>query len=268
MIANRAHVGGQTHAAAYIEAKELDINVHKGKAKGKNIHITRLEHGEVYGDSVDITQALGGNIKAREIYIDICASHVTAIASKLIEIKKMQGSENKFIIDPFLQDDVKDNIEKNEKEIQKYEEELKELQKEIKHHKHLIQEGTPAFLEIKKRLLHYKKKGVKLPVSFVKKYKQFQSIQENYARLKKDYEFVNERLDILNHKTASFQDNIFDARVINKDRWVGYNEIIFKMIDPPMELVYKPKEGSTDKVFAVVEIDEDMYAIQPVKEEV
>ena len=50
--AKKATVGGQTHKTATIRADKLDINVHKGKAYGKNIHITRLEHGDVDGDKV------------------------------------------------------------------------------------------------------------------------------------------------------------------------------------------------------------------------
>lgn len=65
-------------------------------------------------------------------------------------------------------------------------------------------------------------------------------------------------------KTASFQDNIFDARIINRDRWIGHNEIIFKLIEPPIELSFKPQEGSPDKIFAVVETDEGVFEIQAV----
>jgi len=266
VIAKKANVGGQTHKTAYIEADELSINVHKGSAKGEHVHITRLEHGNVEGEDVAISQALGGTIKAREINIEICTSHVKAIASKRIEIKKMQGSENSFIIDPLLQDDVTEEVEDNNAKIEKLEKELKSLEDEVQHYMKLVKEGRSAFLDIKKRLAHYKAKGVKLPASFVKKYKQYQDIQEHLKALKKEKKQKEEMLQLLNGKLTTIQDDILEARVINRDRWVGYNEIKFKLIDPPMELVYKPAEGSQDKVFGLVEIDEDEYAILPVKE--
>ncbi|CAI6149982.1 MAG: hypothetical protein SPLUMA2_SPLUMAMAG2_01662 [uncultured Sulfurimonas sp.] len=50
VVALRATVAGQTHKTACIKADDLDINVHKGKAYGKNIKVTRLEHGEIDGD--------------------------------------------------------------------------------------------------------------------------------------------------------------------------------------------------------------------------
>jgi hypothetical protein len=100
VFAKKAVIGGQTHKDAYIQADNLDINVHKGMAKGKQVRVTRLEHGRVNADSVKVGQALGGTLEAREITLDICASYVKATASRTIEIKKMQGSENIFTIDP------------------------------------------------------------------------------------------------------------------------------------------------------------------------
>ncbi len=266
VIAQKATIGGQTHSTALVKADELDINVHKGKAIGKEVKITRLEHGAVRAEKVRVSQALGGTIIAKEIDIEICASHVKATASKRIEIQKLQGSENIFTINPVLKKEVKKGLEDNQDSIETLKFTVKELEKEINNYKILIKEGTPAFLEIKKRLVHYKKNGVKLPASFVKKYKEFTQMQEKLKDIQKEYAVKNDQLTLQTTKTSSFQDSIFDARVINRDRWIGYNEIRFILVDPPMELVYKPKEGSADKIFGLVEIDDGEYAIEAVKE--
>jgi len=266
VVAKKASIGGQTHKTATIRTDELEINVHKGKAYGKNIHITRLEHGSVEGEFVEVAQAIGGTIRAKEIEIGICASHVKAIATKKIEIKKMLGSENSFTIDPLLSRDVQNSVEENEEKIKELEIRLRELKKEVNKYTDLIRNGTKAFLEIKKRLLHYQKNKVKMPESFVKKYKQFQRYQEHLKELKEEYTQKQEKLNLLTTRTASFQDNILDARVINHDKWVGYNEIKFKLVDPPVELVYKPLEGSDKKVFGLVELSDGAYAIRPLDE--
>jgi hypothetical protein len=124
-----------------------------------------------------------------------------------------------------------------------------------------------AFKEIKKRLIHYKSKGVKMPESFVKKYKEFQLIQQKHKELQETLAQKSDYLTLQTTRTASFQDNILDARVINRDRWIGYNEIKFKLVDPPVELVYKPKEGSLEKVFGLVDIGDGEFEIQAMKEE-
>ena len=267
VVAKKASIGGQTHKTAMIRADELDIHVHKGKAYGKKINIERLEHGEVDGDSVYVSQALGGKIRARDIEIGVCSSHVHATASRRIEIKKLIGSENSFTIDPLLKKDAREGAKSHKQKIKDLEIRLHELEKDIKKCTILVEEGTPAFLEIKKRLLHYKKNGVKMPESFVKKYKQFQALATKLKELESEKEVVGDQLNLLTTRTASFQDNIFDARVINRDTWKGYNEIKFILVDPPREIVYKPSENSQEHVFGLVETDEGEYEIRPMREE-
>jgi hypothetical protein len=264
--ARKASIGGQTHKTATIEADELDINVHKGKAKGKNVHITRLEHGEVEGEIVNISQALGGHIRAKEITIQVCGSYVKATASKLIEIHKLQGSENIFTIDPLLKKDAAEGFSENEEGIKKLEEDIKSIHNEIEKLKTYIKTNTDAFNDLKKRLIHYKKNGVKLPESFVKKYQQFQKTTEHLKHITSEYERKNSQLTLLTTRTASFQDNIFDARIINRDKWTGHNEIRIKLVEPPVELNYVVPEGTEDKIFGLVELNEGEYMIRAVKE--
>jgi len=266
VVALKASIGGQTHRTAVVKADKLDINVHKGKAFGKEISITRLEHGEVNGNSVSISQALGGKIIAKEVTLEICASHVTATASKTIEIKKLQGSENTFIIDPLIKKDAQEGLNENQEKIDKLAVEIREIKKEVDAYTYKINEGSAAFMEIKKRLLHYKKTGVKLPTSFVKKYKLFTSMQEHLKEIKEEYQRKKDQHDLYAKKTVTFQDNILDARVINRDRWKGYNEIKFKLIEPPIELVHKPAEGSLDMIFGLVDLGDGEFEIRAMEE--
>jgi uncharacterized coiled-coil protein SlyX len=226
-----------------------------------------LEHGEVEAKTAHISQALGGSIRAFEVDIDLCASYVKATALRRIEIKKMHGSENIFTIDPLLKKDTQDGVEEHKESIEKLKQKLRDLKKEIQECTQKVKEGTPAFKDVKKRLLHYKQNGVKLPASFVKKYKEFQELQAYLVELRRQEEQNRDKFNLLTTKTASFQDNIMDARIINRDRWVGFNELRFKLVDPPMELTYKPAEGSQDKVFGLVEVGEGEYAIKPIKGE-
>ncbi len=264
--AKKATIGGQTHKTAQVRAQELSINVHKGAAYGKNIGITRLEHGVVDGDVVKISQAVGGQIRGREVTISVCASHVKATASKFIEIEKLHGSENVFTIDPLLKRDDQEGVDNNPEEIKNLEIEIRSLEKEVLKYTKIIKDGTATFNDVKKRLLHYKKSGVKMPASFVKQYKKFQSYQKHLLNIQKDLEQQNGRLELLTTKTTSLQDNIFDARIINRDRWIGYNELKFKLIEPPIEVSYYPKEGSIEKIFALVEVEDGKFEIQAVDE--
>ncbi|WP_373035827.1 flagellar assembly protein A [Sulfurimonas sp.] len=266
VTALKANIGGQTHKTATVRAENLSVNIHKGKAYGKNIHITRLEHGEIEGDIVDISQAMGGHIRAKEISIELCGSYVHATASRLIEIKKLQGSENIFTIDPLLKKSVQESLNENQENIDELSNSVKNIGKEIEEYTSIVKNNQATFNDVKKRLMHYKKNGVKMPASFVKQYKQFQKAQDHLKNIKKEFEVKKDQLNLLTTKTASFQDNIFDARIINRDRWIGHNEIIFKLVDPPIEVSLKPPEGSPEKIFAIVELEDGTYEIEAVRE--
>lgn len=263
--ARRATVDGQTHKTSQVKAADLTINVHKGTAIGDTVKITRLEHGVVEGKKIEVAQALGGNIIGKDVEIGVCASYVKVTASRLIEIKKLQGSENVFTIDPLMQKEKKEGLDEAKNEIGQLRKSVEEIKKEVDKYKKIVKDNQASFNEVKQKLIHYKKNGIQMPASFVTKYKQFQKAQEHLENITSEYNVKNDKLLLLTTKTASFQDNITDARIINRDRWVGHNEIIFKLIDPPIQLSYKPQEGSLDKIFAVVESDDGVYEIQAVR---
>ena len=180
-------------------------------------------------------------------------------------IEKLQGSENIFTIDPLLQDQ-EGAFDENKGQIHILEKELKTLNDEVQKYQKLVQGNLTAFNDVKKRLMHYKKNGIKMPESFVKKYKQFQKITEYLKNLEFEVGQKNNQLTLLSTRTASFQDNIFNARIINNDHWVGHNQLKIKLVDPPVVVSFNPPEGCPDKTFALVELDEGGYVIKAVKE--
>ena len=261
-----AKIGGQTHKTSYVNADELTIFVHKGDAKGKHVHITRLENGSISGESVEIGQAIGGSVRARDVVIDLLGSNSVISATQSIEIKRMQGSENRFIIDPLAIDSLSASVNTKEQETHEIDDKMKEIQRNMEKYSILVKNNEKTFLEIKRKLISYKQNGIKMPESFVKQFQQFQKLQQTLKELREQYDIQKEKKERINLEINSVQDDIFSARVINRDRWVGYNEIRFKLLDPPMELVFSPREGSLDKVFGLFKISEDEYAIKAVKE--
>ena len=266
--ANKVNVGGQTHKTSVIEADEIDINVHKGEAVGKNVKITRLEHGVVRGENVYVSQAMGGRVYGENVVIDICTSYIKVYASNRIEIKKMRGSENVFVIDPLQRSKTRENFEKNKEEIEEIKSEMKRYKKSIESATIVVKKNHTVFNDIKRRLVQYKKKGIKFPEAYVKQYKLFQSQIDKLKELKESYKKLEEKLHLLSSQTDSLQYSILDARVVNRDEWKGYNEIRAKLIDPPMELVYKPREKEPFHVYGIVEDEEGNYEIKPLKEDI
>ena len=265
--ANKATIEGQTHQSSEVYADDLRINIHKGKASGKKVHITRLEHGTVEGESVTVKQAIGGKIRAREISIEILGSHVTMTATEKIEVQQLKGSENRFIIDPVVLQGSQDELSKNEDQIREAKRHITEVEKEAAKYEKLVNDSAASFIDLKKRLIQYKKSGVQMPTSFVKKYKQYQQMQSHLESLKKELAERSERLELLSRRHHTFQSDIFAAKVICRDQWRGHNEIIFKMIEPEIEVSFVPPEFSTEAIYMLHEDEEHgNYYIVPVEE--
>lgn len=253
--ANKATIEGQVHQSAEVVADELKINIHKGMARGKNVHITRLEHGTVEGEVVTVAQAIGGKIFAKEVHIEILGSHVTITATEKIEVQQLKGSENNFIIDPVMMGN-QEELAENEEKVKEAKRHIIELEKEVEKYTELIESNEAAFIDLKKRLIHYKKNGVQMPSSFVKKYKQFQQMQTHMTKLNEELTQKNEYFKMLTVKHHAFQSNIFDARVVCHDRWRGHNTIVFKLIEPELEVMIVPMENTHEEVFALYEDEE------------
>jgi hypothetical protein len=265
VTAKKATVDGQVHQSAIIRADELYINVHKGTAYGKDVHITRLEHGVVEADKVTISQATGGKIKAREIVIDILGSHVKIVASHRIEIRKIQGGENQLMIDPMINQSDHD-LHEHADQITHIEHSIRDVKKELLGYEQTWIENGPMMEDLKRKLTHYKAEGVKLPSAFVQKYQQFQIFKEKLESLRNELKTKEDQYLWLTEKHSELQSEIFSARIINHDRWHNHNEIVFKLIKPPIEVLYIPSEESEEKILGLYEDEDGEFSIKVLAE--
>ena len=260
--ASKVKILGQTHQSSYIEADEIDINIHKGKVKGKNVKVTRLEQGVIEAQSVEVTQAAGGKIIAKEVLIETLASHVEVLASSKIEIKHCKGEENSFTITPVLYAEDKDALNENEEEIILLTRQIRALHEEVEKKEKILNDNASAIVDIKKRLAQYKKSGAKMPASFVNKFKEFQELQVKLTEVKKELDSKEDMFELLSAKSNKLQDDVFQAKVINHDAYKGHNEIRFKLIEPEVELYFVPRGTGDEKCFMLGRNEEtDAYEI-------
>jgi len=248
-------VKGQTHKNSLIEAETATIHAHKGTLYAKEVNIDRLESGYVEADVVIISQAIGGSVKAKEVYIETIGSYVTVEATKLIDIKVFQGRENKFTIDPTGSDENAANLAKQKDEIARSKKQLFGIQIELEKKQKMLAANEPAMAEIKKRLASYKKSGIAMPIAFVTKLKQYAELKQGVKELKSEYEEKHKRDNLLNMQHDTFQDAIFSAKVMNRDKWRGRNIVRFHMLNPEIDVKMVPKEGSRNNMFKVKKIE-------------
>ena len=261
--ARRANIQGQTHQSSYIEADEVEINIHKGRVKGKRVKVSRLEQGIIEAESVEVTQATGGKIIAKEVLIDTISSHVEIIASTKIEIKNFKGEENSFTMTPVLYEKDKESLSVKDEELIKQKRKIRSLEEEIGKKQKLLDDNKSSILDLKKRLAHYKSSGTKMPGSFVVKFKEFQDLQKSLVAVKKELSQNEEMLDLLAAGTMKLQEDILKSKIINHDKYKGHNEIRFKVLEPEQELYYVPRGAGQEKCF-MLKFDEESesYEIQ------
>lgn len=247
--ARKVNIGGQTHQSSYIEGDEVKVNIHKGRIKGINVKVSRLEQGVIEGEYVKVTQAAGGKIIAKEVEIDILSSHVDIVASSRIEIRTLKGEENTLTISPVLYNEDKEALSGNEEEMLLQKRKIRALKEEIAKNQTTLDENAGAIVDLKKRLVQYKKSGAQMPGSFVMKFKEFQDLQKHLLELKKELHQNEEMYELLSAKTNAMQNDILKARIINHDHYKGHNEIRFKLLEPELELYHVPTGTDDEKCF-------------------
>ncbi len=260
--ANFVEIKGQTHKTSTVEAKEIHIEVHKGFAKGENIEINRLEGGTVRGDKVTIKSAIGGDVVAKEIHIEELGSNVKFTATNLIEISKLRGMNNKLIIDPVATSEYNKMIEEIENEIKKTSLQLKPIPKQLESKKKSIEKNRSIIDEIKQRVLSLKEEGKTPPVSLINKIKEYQKMVNEYNSLLRDFKNKKHHLKSLKEKLEDVQNQIFSAKVINHSAWKEYNEVKFKLVYPPVEVIYNTKENEIAREITLKQDSDENFEIR------
>ena len=237
-----ADIGGQTHQSSYIEADKIIISVHRGEANGQDIEIDRLEGGKVIGNTVHVKQMIGGEIIANSVKIDNLLSNAKITASEILEITELKGNNNKFIIDPSVTKEFNEMIESINQKIVKLEEDLKAYPRQLSAKKEFIDKNKPMAEMVKDKIMELKRSGVEPPVTLFAKIKDFQSKVIDYNTFLQIFKDKKEELQEYKEDLNKVQNKVFEAKIINHSAWKEFNEIRFRLICPPKDVTYNPKE--------------------------
>ena len=237
-----ADIGGQTHQTAYIEADKIIIAVHRGEANGADVEIDRLEGGKVIGDIVHINHMIGGEVIAKIVKIENLMSNAKITASEILEVTELKGNNNKFIIDPSVTKEFNEMIDSINKKIEKLEEELKAYPRQLSAKKEFIDKNKPMAEMVKDKIMELKRTGVEPPVTLFAKIKDFQEKVIDYNNVLQTFKDKKEELQEYREDLNRVQNKVFSAKIINHSSWKEFNEVRFRLIYPPKDITYNPKE--------------------------
>ncbi len=238
-------IGGQTHQTSKIFAKTAKINVQRGYVKtSEELKVTRLEGGIAEAKEADISQVIGGEVRAIEVNVDIIASNAKIFAVSKIVINKMLGENNKLVIDATQIDAYHNEIVSLEEKIVQIEKELAQLEESKSQKASVIEKSTAAVNTLKKRILEAKQKGQRPQPAFVAKIKQFQKMENELTDLSAKIAQAKQTLKEVKRKLLAYQEMIVNSKIINYGEWKDYTDIEFHLLYPQITLEYTPEPGA------------------------
>ena len=257
------NIKGQTHQTSKITANKVEIGIHKGKVYADEVKITRLESGLVEAEVVHIKEAIGGVIRAREVYIHNLFSHLKIYSSKTVEIENIEGSENLIVIDLAGYKDGVSEIDETLVLLTESVQRVEYLQRILREELDEVLEIRRAFTIANKRIKTFEENEVEPPESLVDTFQQHQEFLEHYKEMKEEVKIKKEKVAIYEKKLSELERAIFDAEIKVGGQWKGYDKIEFRLINPKNTLDSIQHKGDETASFKVEKImyEDDQYEI-------
>jgi hypothetical protein len=262
VIAKKVEIGGQTHQSAKIIADDVTVHLHKGIIEADVAHIAILENGKVEANKVYVEKVSGGEIIAKEVYLKEVLSNTTIYASEYIEIDILNGNGNKFIIDPKCKKDFKERVEQVEEDIESLKEVIKNKTKKIKVLRKKIQNDQENIRQINETVLSLKKRNATVPASLINKLKSNQENIKEHNLLLKELKDDKMALEKLESDLKELINAVFNAKVVNRSVWKEFNEVKFKVVEPPVEVSHLFVDGEMSEEITIKTMEDGKYVLE------
>ena len=66
----------------------------------------------------------------------------------------------------------------------------------------------------------------------------------------------------MGEELQGFQKKMFDAKIICHSPWTEYNEIKFKLISPPIEIIHNTRKNELSKFITLKQLTDDKFEIK------
>ena len=264
--ADLVEIEGQTHQNSQIKAKVVKIKLHKGHVEADKVNIDTLEGGTVIADEVFVNTLSGGMIKAKKIFILKVISNAEISASEIIEISEVAGSNNKLIIDPRAQRGYDQFVSDIEVQIDNLEDNLKNSSKTLNKLKKKIIDDRDTIEEVTKRVKEMKNSKQRPPQAMINKLHSDRDNKMEFNKIVTVAKDLKEQREQMYQKIQDFDESVLDARIVVNAPWKEYNEVMFKLTEPKLELLRSMEDGeianniglklTKDKEYIIANLDD------------
>lgn len=231
------NIGAQTHRKSHINVTEVaNIHLHRGSLKAKAANIDIVESGKIEADIVSIQKMVGGEIFAREIYIDTLYSNARITALESITIGTIEGEGNKLIIDPHSIESYHDKISALEIDIRDKISRIQMESKEFSNRQLSFKEKNSRIKQIQQRVVATHKSGtepMKADIVRLQQYKlEAEALKQSHEHIKRS----EEHLLSMKEELSKLYEADLHAVVTHHGIYNGKNRIVF--IDPKTRQEY------------------------------
>lgn len=231
------NIGAQTHKKSEINVSETaNVHLHRGNLKAKEANINILEVGKVEADVIRIQKMVGGEIIAREIYIDTLYSNASITALESITIQNIEGDGNNLIIDPHAIESYHKKIVDLEKEIKEKNFSLNEQTNELLKKQTAFNIKNDRIKEIQARVLIKQKNGETPMKADIVRLQQYKTEREALQTMIQELKAFKDSIETLNEKLEQLYEADLHAVVTHHGIYNGHNRIIF--VDPKTHREY------------------------------
>lgn len=243
-------VTGQTHQTSELYAKKIEVNILRGFAKGEDLKIRTLENGRVRGDKVEIEQSVGGEVNGCFVTIGNMRGKTKVTATKSVVIKKVSKGENKISIDPMMNEEFAEQINKIHKEVEKHKALIENIKKSMEQNTNYLAKNQDGFRQIQHKIAEDKKEGRPPSEAFMRMAKEFIAAQKKNDVFNLQIEQLELEIDRKHKEIEQFDRMVLEAVVVNESvNWVGFNEVRFRLPVLDKEYVLNIVEG--DRILRV-----------------
>ncbi|MBT5934455.1 flagellar assembly protein A [Sulfurimonas sp.] len=260
--ARSVEISGQTHNSSLIQCSEAKVGLHKGKITGHTVEIETLEGGEVIADIAIIKNAISGKIRAKTIKIRELGAYVTMEASEFIEVERIRGEENKFILDSSVKG--LSNIDNNDERkinLKNSREEFKGLSKKFKDYGEKLKTNMEPCKKIKNAIVKAQSQGITISAVLIKNFKSCKLMKVRYKKLREEVLYQKTKIQAIEEEIIKNMTNILDSKVEIGNIGRGFNHITYKLENPSRDIKLNIHEDMKKKIFQLEENEEGILEI-------
>lgn len=260
IIATSCIIEGTTHSTTYISATNAKIHSLKGILDAETAHVNKLEGGIITAENVVLDNCSNGNVTAKTIKIKNLGSLNTIVASELIDIDEISGTDNKLIFESAVTKADRDLLERFTREAKVLQTDLDDLNEQFKRAVKQIEDNKESSLKIKTILDDDKRLGRTSLSSFTAKYALFVKYVENAKMIKMKLTKVSVELKSVQNLLDSVYGKILHSKVTNNGVWRNFQTIIFRIGDKK-EYKYMPDKDQYIPCIGLKKISETEYIV-------